>query len=130
MLLRDVKEKLYPAAGLEHNEYIMRKYAVDIFDTLIDIKKLTVFDQLEDLGDVTENVLLLGFWDWQMYSDSGTSLFWNDDITMRLYRMTRLSQAEIINLTNGKDLLSVQAEILKQAGDFILNTLGKIQSDG
>lgn len=93
---------------------------------MIDNKKLTIFDQLEDLGNVTENNLLLGLWDWQMYSDSGTSLFWNDDITMRLYGKKGLSQAEIMKLTDGKNLLSVQAEILKQASQFLLCALNEM----
>lgn len=105
MLLRDVKERLYPTPDLEKHEYIIHRYAVEILDAMIDNKKLTIFDQLEDLGNVTENNLLLGLWDWQMYSDSGTSLFWNDDITMRLYGKKGLSQAEIMKLTDGKKFI-------------------------
>ncbi len=126
MLLRDVKERLYPTPDLEKHEYIIHRYAVEILDAMIDNKKLTIFDQLEDLGNVTENNLLLGLWDWQMYSDSGTSLFWNDDITMRLYGKKGLSQAEIMKLTDGKNLLSVQAEILKQASQFLLCALNEM----
>lgn len=126
MLLRDVKERLYPTLDLEKHEYIIHRYAVEILDAMIDNKKLTIFDQLEDLGNVTENNLLLGLWDWQMYSDSGTSLFWNDDITMRLYGKKGLSQAEIMKLTDGKNLLSVQAEILKQASQFLLCALNEM----
>lgn len=39
MLLRDVKERLYPTPDLEKHEYIIHRYAVEILDAMIDNKK-------------------------------------------------------------------------------------------
>lgn len=126
MLLKDIKDKMELTPGISKEEQVTRKYAKEIFETFMDRKNLIVFDDVETLGTITENDLLIGFWDWQMYSDHGNSLFWDNDIMMRLYGK-KLSEKEQKKLAGTKNLLTLQAEALEKAGTYILNLLKEVQ---
>ena len=65
----------------------------------------------------------MGFRDWQMYSENGNSLIWTDDIAMRLFGKKGMTQEELDALTGGRPILSVQADALKEAAQFVLATL-------
>lgn len=123
MLLKDIRDRLDVTPGLSQEDFITRCYATEIFEELMETKRLIVFDDANKLGVITENTLLIGYWDWEMYSDTGNSLFWDDDITMRLFGRKGLTPEEQERLTGGKSLLSLQAEALKKAAMFILTTL-------
>lgn len=126
MLILDIKDKIDVIPGLTRKESVIHHYAVDILEEFMNVKKLIVFDEAERMGTVTENNLLIGFWDWDMYSNTGNSLVHTDDITMRLFDKKGLNQEELNKLTGGKDLLSLQADMLKEAARFLLNTLKEI----
>lgn len=126
MLIKHIKDKLDIVQDLPRDEFVTRSYAKEIFERLMDTRNLIVFDEVCTLADVTENILLLGLWDWEMYSDAGNSLCQTDDITMRLFGKKGLTQNEIDILTGGKDLFVMQAEALKTAASFILSILKEI----
>ncbi len=123
MLLKDIRDKIDITPGLSREEFVTRCYAKEILEEVMSMKHLIIFDEVEKLGNMTENILLIGFWDWEMYSNSGTSLFRTDDITMRLFGKKGLTPEEQQTLTKGRDLLSLQADALKEAAMFVLNTL-------
>ena len=127
MLIKHIRDRLDITPGLSREDYITHAYAVEILEALMDVRHLIIFDDADSLEDVTENDLLIGNWDWEMYSSTGCSLFWTDNITMRLFGKKGLAQKEIDALTEGKDLLILQAQALQKAALFLLAILKEVQ---
>jgi len=96
-----------------------REYAVELFDELVEHRKLT--DQSE-LGErVTEEELLCGASDWSQYSFGGCTLVYDSDICERLCTP---KEAERLKYGDRKpplhdSWLDAQAAALKQAANIV-----------
>lgn len=129
MLLKDIRDRIDTIPGITQKERAVRCYAKELFADLMENKRLIIFDDIKDLGNVTENHLLNGYWDWETYSKNANSLIYTDDITMRLFGKKRLSQEELRVLTGGRELLLLQADVLREAASFILDTIKEMENE-
>lgn len=96
-----------------------REYAIELFDELVEHRKLT--DQSELGENVTEKELLCGASDWNQYSFGGCTLVYDGDICERLCTP---KEAERLKYGERKpplhdSWLDAQAAALKQAANIV-----------
>lgn len=117
-LIRDIINELDACPGLSTKNFAVHCYAVEIIEDYISCNGLTVWDEVEKLGTLTENDLLNGAVSWRHYSFSGNSLIWTEDICQRLYERKDVSYHDC--------LLDIQGKYLESAAQFILHTINRI----
>lgn len=115
----DIKKKLaeYPARSAWDKG--CREYAVELFDELVEHRRLT--DQSELGENITEKELLNGASDWSQYSFGGCSLVYDGDICERLCtpkEAERLRYGELKPALHDS-WLDAQAAALKQAANIV-----------
>lgn len=85
MNIKELCDLVDARPGLSHYEYTLRRYAMDLLENHILNNGLNIWDDMENLSQITEADLLDGSGNWFEYSRHGNALIWMQDISMRLF---------------------------------------------
>lgn len=100
----------------------LRKYAMELFESLLSIRGIHSDDGKAILDPVREEELLDGCVDWKEYSYSGCSLISNEDICYRLCSDSVIQKKKRGRLPykKSKTWLDLQADFLKHAVGIVI----------
>lgn len=124
-LIRDIRDEIDATPGISAWMFGVHCYAVDILSGYIDSRGLTIWDEAERIGKITEEDLLNGAKDWRQYSRTGNSLIYNRDICYRLCSRKDLERTQEgeLPLNDCEDWLDLQAKALQQAAQIVIKTI-------
>lgn len=124
-LIRDIRDEIDATPGGSAWMFGVHCYVVDILSGYIDGRGLTIWDEAERIGKITEEDLLNGAKDWRQYSRTGNSLIYNRDICYRLCGrkdLERTREGEFLP-NDHEDWLDLQAKALQQAAQIVIKTI-------
>lgn len=124
-LIRDIRDEIDATPGISAWMFGVHCYAVDILSGYINGRGLTIWDEAERIGKITEEDLLNGAKDWRQYSRTGNSLIYNRDICYRLCGrkdLERTREGEFLP-NDHEDWLDLQAKALQQAAQIVIKTI-------
>lgn len=124
-LIRDIRDEIDATPGISAWMFGVHRYAVDILSGYIDGRGLTIWDEAERIGKITEEDLLNGAKDWRQYSRTGNSLIYNRDICYRLCGRKGLERTREGEFppNDHEDWLDLQAKALQQAAQIVIKTI-------
>lgn len=124
-LIRDIRDEIDATPGGSAWIFGVHCYAVDILSGYIDGRGLTIWDEAERIGKITEEDLLNGAKDWRQYSRTGNSLIYNRDICYRLCGRKALEWTQEGELppNDHADWLDLQAKALQQAAQIVIKAI-------
>ena len=121
MNIKELRDAVDITPGLSYYEHALRCYTVELLEACIANKGLTIWDDMEKLGIITEADLLDGSSNWFEYSRCGNALIWSQDISMRLFGKKTFPG-------NPKDLLLCQALVLSKAAEYLISCVNMLDA--
>lgn len=116
MNIKELCDLVDARPGLSHYEYTLRRYAMDLLENHILNNGLNIWDDMENLSQITEADLLDGSGNWFEYSRHGNALIWLQDISMRLFGKKTYEG-------NPEDLVLCQALMLSRAAAYLISCI-------
>ncbi len=114
MMIKDLRNAVDVRPGMSSYERVLRRYIMDLLENHILNNGLTIWDNMENLSQITEADLLDGSGNWFEYSRHGNALVWSQDISMRLFGKKTYDG-------NPEDLVVCQALMLSRAAAYLVS---------
>lgn len=114
MMIKDLRNAVDVRPGMSSYERVLRRYIMDLLENHILNNGLTIWDDMENLSQITEADLLDGSGNWFEYSRHGNALVWSQDISMRLFGKKTYDG-------NPEDLVVCQALMLSRAAAYLVS---------
>lgn len=116
MMIKDLRNAVDVRPGMSSYERVLRRYIMDLLENHILNNGLTIWDDMENLSQITEADLLDGSDNWFEYSRHGNALVWSQDISMRLFGKKTYDG-------NPEDLVVCQALMLSRAAAYLISCI-------
>lgn len=116
MMIKDLRNAVDVRPGMSSYERVLRRYIMDLLENHILNNGLTIWDDMENLSQITEADLLDGSDNWFEYSRHGNALVWSQDISMRLFGKKTYDG-------NPEDLVVCQALMLSRAAAYLVSCI-------
>ena len=116
MMIKDLRNAVDVRPGMSSYERVLRRYIMDLLENHILNNGLTIWDDMENLSQITEADLLDGADNWFEYSRHGNALVWSQDISMRLFGKKTYDG-------NPEDLVVCQALMLSRAAAYLVSCI-------
>lgn len=115
-MIKDLRNAVDVRPGMSSYERVLRRYIMDLLENHILNNGLTIWDDMENLSQITEADLLDGSDNWFEYSRHGNALVWSQDISMRLFGKKTYDG-------NPEDLVVCQALMLSRAAAYLVSCI-------
>lgn len=126
-LIRDIRNELDNHFARSAWDRGVRDFAVDMLNSYLERRNLSIWDEQTRIGRITEEDLLDGAKNWNQYSHDGNYLIYNQDICRALcnQRDQKRTQDGKLPPNDQEDWLDFQARALRQAAQMVVEAVNR-----